>query len=136
MINRRKPVTNNNVSLYKEADHVGSTPRITPLMLDDLTQSQANLNETVSNNKSPISHEQSKEEHSTSSEDYKAPSSIGTFSDSSGRSSKEGLTGMDAVRHAYLGDKKNHFLKCTMLTLASKKKKRAIEQSSDGMVKF
>ena len=47
--------------------------------------------------------------------------SVGTFEDSSVEDSREmlptGYTGLEAVKQAYMMDKRNHFLKCTMLTM-------------------
>lgn len=37
------------------------------------------------------------------------------------------LCGLDAVKHAYLNDNKNHFLKCMVLTLAGEKSKREVK---------
>ena len=37
---------------------------------------------------------------------------------------------IDAVKHAYLNDNKNHFLRCMVLTLAEKKAKREVKQNT------
>lgn len=53
--------------------------------------------------------------------------SIETFSDTSDGGDR--LKGLEAVRHAYLCDKKNHFLRCTMLTLAEKRSQKQVKQT-------
>lgn len=63
--------------------------------------------------------------------------SVGTFdSDKSDKNSDgEVMQGLDAVRHAYLCDKKNHFLKCMMLSLAAKRSKKDVKKT-DKLMQF
>ena len=47
----------------------------------------------------------------------------------------EQLTGLEAVRQAYLADNRNHFLKCMVHTLAEKKTKKLV-QRNDKILNF
>lgn len=65
----------------------------------------------------------------SSSSSRRSANSIETFSSDSNNQVGDTLTGLEAVRHAFLSDKKNHFLRCTMLTLAAKRSKKQIKQT-------
>ena len=55
--------------------------------------------------------------------------SIDTFSAS--REDSEVLKGLDAVRQRFLTDKKNHFIKCQLLTLAEIRSKKGIKKKNN-----
>lgn len=90
-----------------------------------LRGSMQSLRQRSRRNRRPRSN--SKGNSGSNSNSRRSARSIDTFNDS--QEDGETLKGLEAVRHAYLCDKRNHFLKCTMLTFAEIRSKKETKQT-------
>lgn len=132
-MSRRYNYKNNDYNPYKP--NGSRAPLVSPLNLDSHYTSLAN------NNTSDDDEDDQEGSYISTSEDEESsklsPNSVGTFTDSSEGEGKENLKGLEAVRIAYLADKKNHLLKCMMLDLAGKRsQKQDIPIVKDSLVEF
>lgn len=107
------------------------------LDIEKLSKLQNIAEETNSNISSSEEVEEEETPKKGSLNEKRDADSIGTFDSSLSNVNSEGelLQGLDAVRHAYLCDKNNHFLKCMMLSLAAKRSRKDVKKT-DKLLQF